>query len=286
MLEGEFLHDEHAYIYEQRSRYRLVQELFQAPTPVTFYLIGLIVLVYAWCLYLDYQLLGVFAGDPKLSIFYGANWGPVIRGENQWWRTLSSVFLHGGLIHILFNGYALYVLGPTVERLSGGARFFIIVIAAGIGGALASYVGSGAPSVGISGSVFGIVGALLGIIRKFRAHLPDEMAARIRRGMIQIALINLGIGFVVPVIDNAAHIGGFVAGFLVALLMNSRLNETAGQASRARAFAVILAGIAAWSLVMMYGEAQRCSVSESAFENCYAPYFQVQERAGTDASNR
>src|SRR5690625_3600657 len=92
---------------------------------ITYLLIGVIVAVYIWCLSIDHSLLGKWDSAPRVSIYMGANWPPPIHAEGQWWRTLSSVFLHGGLLHIGFNAYALYVLGPMVERLSGGARYFI-----------------------------------------------------------------------------------------------------------------------------------------------------------------
>ena len=272
VLEGEVVQDPRAYIQEQRSRYRLVQELFQAPTPVSIYMIGVIALVYLWCLFVDYRLVGEFALNPNMSVYYGANWAPPVHAENEWWRLLSSVFFHGGMLHILFNGYAIYILAPTVERLSGGARLFIIMIAAGIGGSVASLLWSDAPSVGISGAVFGLVGALLGITRKFRSYLPDKMAVNIRRGMIQIALINLAIGFMIPMIDNAAHIGGFVTGFVVAMLLNSRLNETPMALKRAKAYALALAVLSAWSLVMAFGEWRECGQSELGYFGCYAEY--------------
>lgn len=287
VLEGEVVQDPRAYIRDQRSRYRLVQELFQAPTPVTLYVIGAIVLVYLWCLFVDYRLLGSLSVDPRESIFFGANWAAPIREEQEWWRLLSSVFFHGGWLHILFNGYAIYVLAPTVERLSGSARLFIILIVSGIGGSLASFLWSDMPSVGISGAVFGLVGALLGMTRKFGSYLPDKMAVSIRRGMIQIAVINLVIGFVIPVIDNAAHIGGFVAGLAVSLLMNSRLNETPLALKRAQALALALAGLAAWSLVMTFGEWRECGQSQAGYSLCYEEYMTAQPAAadgGTPAA--
>lgn len=279
VIEPELLRDPYQYEREQHAKFEQIRYLFSQPTPITYLLIAVIVAVYIWCLGIDYRLFGTWDFSPRASIYLGANWPPPIHGEGQWWRTLSSVFLHGGMLHIGFNAYALYVLGPMVERMSGGARYFILIVAAGLGGAFASLFWSDAPSVGISGSIFGLVGALLGIIRKFREELPDPMAESMRRGMIQIALINLGIGLVLPMIDNAAHIGGFVTGFVVASLMQSRLRMPDGHPQRAAAVAIVLAGVSVFAMWQMFQQDKACGHSESAFMRCYADYMpQLQEQ--------
>lgn len=280
VYEPEVLHDPYMHQREQHARYERIRYLFSQPTPVTFVLVGLIIGVYIWCLAIDYSLIGRWASTPQVSLYLGANWPPLIHGEGQWWRTLSSVFLHGGLLHIGFNAYALYILGPAVERLSGSARYFILIVAAGLGGAVASLMWSDMPSVGISGSIFGLVGALLGIIRKFRDELPDRMAAGIRRGMIQIALINLGIGLVLPMIDNAAHIGGFVTGYIVASLMQSRLRTEAHHEQKAVIAAAALAVLSVFALFQMYEQSRTCASSEQEFLECYQAYLpQLQSEA-------
>lgn len=282
VIEAELLQDPYHYEREQHARYQQVRLLFSQPTPVTYLLIAVIVAVYIWCLSIDHALLGRWDATPRISLYLGANWPPPIHGEGQWWRTLSSVFLHGGLLHIGFNAYALYILGPMVERFSGSARYFILIVAAGLGGAIASLMWSPSPSVGISGSIFGLVGALLGIIRKFEDELPDQLAAGVRRGMIQIALINLGIGLVLPMIDNAAHIGGFVTGFVVASMMQSRLRPQKGHPQRAVVAAIILAGLCVVSMWQMREQRHTCGRSEQSFMVCYGKY--MQELQNDDAS--
>lgn len=282
VIEAELLQDPYQYEREQHARYQQVRALFSRPTPVTYALIAVIVAIYVWCLSIDYAVFGEWDASPRISLYLGANWPPPIHGEGQWWRTLSSVFLHGGLLHLGFNAYALYVLGPMVERFSGSARYFILIVAAGLGGAIASLMWSSAPSVGISGSIFGLVGALLGIIRKFQDDLPDKLAAGVRRGMIQIALINLGIGLVLPMIDNAAHIGGFVTGFVVASVMQSQLRPQKGSPQRAASFAIILAGLCAISMLKMRDQRHTCGRSEQSFMVCYGKY--MQELQGEDVT--
>lgn len=287
VYEPEVLHDPNIHLREQQMRYERIRDLFSQPTPVTVALIGLILAIYGWCLFIDYSVMGQWSGTPQISLYLGANWPPLIHGEGQWWRTLSSVFLHGGLLHIGFNAYALYILGPAVERLSGSSRYFILIVAAGLGGAVASLLWSDTPSVGISGSIFGLVGALLGIIRKFRDYLPDQMATGIRRGMIQIALINLGIGLVLPMIDNAAHIGGFVTGFVFASLMQSRLVTGPKEERKARVAAIALAALCVFALSQMYEQSRTCGSSKLEFLECYQEYLpQLQEGTSGNAPSR
>lgn len=273
VVEGEVLYDYNEYLHTQRDKHAHVMRYFGSPTPVTYLLIAVNVAVYIWTLAVSQSITGQWSMDTVPGFYFGANWPVAIVEEGQSWRLLSSVFLHGGLMHIGFNGYAIYVLGPMVERLNGGGRLLILSVAAGIAGSLASYFWSATPSVGFSGAVFGLVGALLGLSIKFRADLPDHLAVNIRRGMIQIAVLNLIIGLMVPVIDNAAHIGGFVAGWGVSMLMGARFNESERQARRSYIFALLLGVMSLAALFFMYQESGRCGGSVEAFNLCYAHYF-------------
>lgn len=276
LVEGEVLFDYNDYLAEQQAKHAHVMRYIDEPTPVTFALVVVNLAIYIWTLVVSQSLTGTWSIDASPGLYLGANWPALIDAEAQHWRLLSSVFVHGGLMHIGFNAYAIYILAPMVERIQGPGRLMIISVVAGLGGSLASYLTSGTPSVGFSGAVFGIVGALLGLTIKFRADLPDHLAVNIRRGMIQIALINVFIGLIVPVIDNAAHIGGFVAGFGVAMLMGARFNETPSQKTRSYIFAVLLGALSVVALYFMYAESQRCGVSVAAFNQCYIQYFQPQ----------
>jgi membrane associated rhomboid family serine protease len=142
--------------------------------------------------------------------------------DGEYWRLFSVVLVHGGLLHLAFNMYALYIIGPTVEALYGSARFLVLYLACAAAGSTASYLFSGAPvSVGASGAIFGLFGVLL---VADRIHKP--LLTRQARGLTtQIGVligINLFIGFTVPSIDNAAHIGGLLAGCWLGLVMVPR----------------------------------------------------------------
>lgn len=142
--------------------------------------------------------------------------------QGQYWRLLTAMFLHGNLIHILFNGYALYILGPEAERIYGTLRFLALYFLAGLAGSVASYAFSPAPSVGASGAIFGLVGGLAAFYYVTRDVLGDYGRNQLR-GMIAIVIINLLIGFGGSgVIDNNAHIGGLLGGGLVGLSLAPR----------------------------------------------------------------
>jgi membrane associated rhomboid family serine protease len=130
---------------------------------------------------------------------------------NEYWRLLTVVLVHGSLIHLLFNMYALWVIGPIVEALYGPWRYLGIYALCGIAGSAASFATSPNPAVGASGAVFGLFGALLVADRVHKPALTRN--ARNLTAQIGVLIgINLLIGFTVPGIDNAAHIGGLLAG--------------------------------------------------------------------------
>jgi membrane associated rhomboid family serine protease len=167
---------------------------------------------------------------------YGAKYNSLINA-GEWWRFVTPVFLHIGWIHLLVNMYSLFILGPYVEKLYGSARFVFFWIVTGVAGVVASYLASGAqmhnvpvvgrflfrggdgPSAGASGALFGLIGVLFVFGIKFRHELPEGFKRAFGTGMIPTILINLFIGYTIPFIDNAAHMGGFVAGALLALFV-------------------------------------------------------------------
>jgi rhomboid protease GluP len=140
----------------------------------------------------------------------------------QWWRLLTPMVLHGNVMHLLFNSWALYVLGTDVEYAFGARRFLAIYLLAGLGGSMASYFFSSSLSVGASGAIFGLMGAMVARTLAARGVMSRE-ASKMQLGQIaSLVGINLIFGFAVPNIDNAAHIGGLVVGALVGLALAPR----------------------------------------------------------------
>lgn len=145
--------------------------------------------------------------------------GPIAGG--QYYRFVTSMFLHGGLLHIFFNAWALYALGPETERIYGTGRFLALYFIAGLAGGLASYALSPLPAVGASGAIFGLIGGLAAFYYISRKLLGD--ASRQQLGsLVTVIIINLGIGFSTPRIDNNAHIGGLIGGLLIGGLLAPR----------------------------------------------------------------
>jgi membrane associated rhomboid family serine protease len=163
---------------------------------------------------------------------FGAKYNSLIN-QGEWWRLVTPVFIHIGWLHLVVNMYSLFMLGPYVERLYGAARFVFFWVATGIAGVAASYFasrvggrpgvlgqflfrGGDGPSAGASGALFGLVGVLFVFGIKFRHELPDGFKRAFGMGMLPTILLNLFIGYTIPFIDNAAHLGGLAAGMLLA----------------------------------------------------------------------
>jgi membrane associated rhomboid family serine protease len=187
--------------------------------------------------------------NPAVLIRYGAKVNAYINGQHEWWRFVTPIFLHGGIAHLLMNMYGLWVIGPYVEKLYGSAKFVVFWVLTGVAGVVASYLSvqpgihnagllgrflfksQDAVSVGASGALFGLIGVLFVFGIKFRHELPEGFKRAFGTGMLPTILLNIFIGYAVPVIDNAAHMGGLVMGALLALVVGyKRPGETAGVA--------------------------------------------------------
>lgn len=153
-----------------------------------------------------------------ILIQFGAQVNSLIVG-GEYWRLLTSMALHAGLLHLGFNSWALYILGRDVERLYGHGRFLLIYLLSGLGGSLAYFLlGNNGPSVGASGAIFGLVGTemvFLYIHRRTFGHLGQQHL----RSLMMITVVNLVIGFTVPGINNIAHIGGLLSGGVLGWLL-------------------------------------------------------------------
>lgn len=153
---------------------------------------------------------GLISGTDA-NLKFGAKFNPLIM-SGEYWRLVTPIFLHGGILHLLMNSYSLYAVGPVVERLFGSAKFIVIYLSAGIMGNIASFLVSTNPSVGASGAIFGLVGALGCIALKNR----ETFGRALGTNLIIIIGYNLVYGFTNSRIDNSAHIGGLVGGFIMA----------------------------------------------------------------------
>lgn len=131
------------------------------------------------------------------------------------WRLLASTLLHGGAVHVLMNSVVLYILGAQLERIIGWRRLAVLLVSAGLLGAVASSLAAEAMlSVGASGAIWGLFGAALGISVRPRGLVPAAVVDNLKRAAIINLVINLAVSFV-PGIDLMAHLGGGVAGLLL-----------------------------------------------------------------------
>jgi rhomboid protease GluP len=157
--------------------------------------------------------------DSHVHMVWGANFGPAT-ASGEWWRLLACIFLHFGVIHLAMNTWALYDAGRVVERLFGHRSFLAIYLIAGVTGSVASLLWNPASiSAGASGAVFGVFGALLAYFLRQPGSVPAAVLARLRLVTIAFVAYALLFGFLVPRIDNAAHVGGLIGGFLQGLLL-------------------------------------------------------------------
>ena len=155
--------------------------------------------------------------DGAFMLVFGAKFNELI-SAGQWWRLLSAMFLHFGLLHLLMNSFSLYQLGPQVEQFFGRGRFLAIYLLAGLYGNLFSYLFSDSLSAGASGAIFGLFGAFIAYLRRYRA-LFGESGKQALQSMLVVLGINLVYGITSGVVDNYGHVGGLIAGFVVGELL-------------------------------------------------------------------
>jgi len=219
------------------------RKLFTA-TPhvyVTHVLIGINVLIFAVMILSG---VSIFAPQVDSMIQWGANYGPKTLG-GQWWRLFSCMFLHFGIIHIAFNMWVLWDIGQLIERLVGNIGFLIIYLLCGLSGSLASvYWNPNVVSAGASGAVFGMFGVLLGYLALQRHSVPMNVVKQLRSSGTTFLVYNLIFGFMVRFIDNAAHIGGLVAGFIGGIVLSHSLDGDVAIRRLVRAAAVLVLGVA------------------------------------------
>jgi membrane associated rhomboid family serine protease len=210
---------------------------------------------------------------PQVLYAYGAKLNYLIQEKHEWWRFVTPVFIHIGVIHLLVNMYGLWMIGPYVERLYGSAKFVALWVGTGIMGVAASYLsvrpGMAAggpigrflfrtvdgPSAGASGALFGLIGVLFVFGIKFRRELPEGFKRAFGTGLLPVILINLYIGYIGRgFIDNSAHLGGLFSGALFALVIGY---QRPGERPRFTALWQILQGVALVLIIVSFAQIAR-----------------------------
>jgi rhomboid protease GluP len=206
--------------------------------PATYVLMGINIAVYVLMV-----LRGVSPTAPTGDqlVHWGANVGLFVLADHQWWRLVTSTFVHSGIIHIATNMWCLYNLGLLGEPLIGAFGVVAAYLLTGVVGNLLSValhpgavsgghvLDYGVISVGASGAVFGLAGVLIPLLGSKLLPVDRTEVARLRRSVIYFAVLNFVIGFGAdafnsPIrIDNMAHLGGFLSGMLLGVLLVPKL---------------------------------------------------------------
>lgn len=191
-----------------------LQEVWSRRPVFTYIFLGINILIF-----LLMSLAGGSMNEPTL-LGFGAKQNSAI-DNGQWWRFITPIFIHIGLIHLFFNSYALWMVGPQVEKLYGPARFVLLYVGTGVAGVAASYFyNPGVPSAGASGAIFGLFGVLLVFGLRYRNSIPPFFKRAVGTGVLPVIIINLIIGFTMSqFIDNSAHLGGLLAGAALAAMI-------------------------------------------------------------------
>lgn len=197
-----------------KSDAKKAEDVFQPKVPtITYTLIAINVFIYFFGL-----LLG--ASDRILASF--GMYAPAIQ-MGEYYRLFTAMFVHGGVFHLLFNCYALYVIGSQLEGFLGKAKYLVVYLFGGFMGALLSMVFQrNTLSIGASGAIFGLMGSLLYFGYHYRVYLGNVIKSQI----VPLIILNLAIGFMMSGIDNFAHIGGLIGGTLMTITVGIKYKST------------------------------------------------------------
>lgn len=194
------------------------ENIFAPKQPIiTYILIGINVAIF---------LFGILFNNQNFFINMFSTYGPYIR-MGEYYRLITGAFIHVSFFHILFNMYALKIIGSQIETFYGKWKFlFIYLFSALIGSLLSILLNGNTPSVGASGAIFGLFGAMLYFGYFYRVYFGNTIIKQI----LPIIILNLLIGFVFTGIDNFAHIGGLVGGIIASVIVG--LKEKSDKSSR------------------------------------------------------
>lgn len=148
-------------------------------------------------------------GSTILNLGASANY---LIADGEYWRLITSMFIHGGFFHLLFNMFSLYVFGPELERIAGKLRFFTIYFISGFMGNVISYLiqPPNYASIGASGAIFGIFGAFAALVYYTRKTMPQ-----LKQIIMPIIIISIIMTFLQSDVNGTAHITGLVTGLII-----------------------------------------------------------------------
>jgi membrane associated rhomboid family serine protease len=227
----------------------------QAPATTAILIVNILMFGVTWLVGMTKgqgQGLGILFGMSQDALYQLGMGIPFRYADFSWYRLLTAMYLHGGLIHIGFNMMVLLDIGPVVEEVYGSARFFFIYTLCGFCGSLLSAKFSAASSVGASGAILGLVGVLIAITsRRSGAHM-QQLRGRLISWVVTIFAIGLFFGGLRT--DNWAHFGGLAAGFLLGRVFADRepMNSTERNVAYALGWSAFIAVLAGFVLMVMH----------------------------------
>lgn len=178
---------------------------------------------------------------------FGALYGP-LAAAGQWWRFITPIFLHAGLLHIGFNSIVLFDLGPAVEEIYGPHKFLVLYVVTGAIGFVISYVWHPfVVTLGASGALFGLIGAMIAYGQRNRHRLGDSVKSM----FVRWAIYGLIFGFLMPGVDNSAHLGGLAAGYLFGMLVSDMPSITRESITLWKVLSTITALVVVVSFLMV-----------------------------------
>lgn len=230
-----------------------LQRLFGARMDLVPALIGACAVLYALSLLLDLGAVASvrgpfsFLAPSSAALFQLGMTGGIAHAAGRWWTTLTAIYLHADLLHIVFNMMWIRQLAPDAQEIFGRARFFVLFTVTGVAGFVLSNFLGAHPSVGASGAIFGIMGAMLAYGRRDRSTWGEMMS----RQMLQWAVILLLFGFLGRGVNNWAHLGGLASGFLLGQRLPAQRERREGRGTQLLALALAICTLAGFVMSLL-----------------------------------
>ncbi len=218
---------------EQIAHWKFAEAFHARRVWLTYVIFGFNILLFALMVLVSKKpgLMLQSGNDFPVLLNFGAKLNALILQQKEWFRFVTPIFLHIGVVHLAINSYTLWNVGPTIEKLFGATRFLALYLLTGIAGVIGSvfsdlYYKSNGIGAGASGALFGLVGVSLAVSYRYRKELPEGFRKALGPGMIQVVALNLVYGFINNsspgrghLIDNSAHIFGLVSGGLLGFVI-------------------------------------------------------------------
>jgi len=244
--------------HKTRSRWNIKQRLGlpnRLPLDATTVISSVCIVLYVLALLIDLravlQVRGLFdllspSGEALFGL--GMTGAGIARLPGGWWTIFTAIYLHGSLLHILFNVLWIRQLGPLVEELYGVARLVVIFTVAGVLGFVFSNLWGIQATVGASGSIFGLLAAVIYYGKRRGGVWGQDLVRRVGSWVLMFFIF----GFLIPGVNNLAHAGGFIGGYLCAFLLGYENKERQAQLSRLLAGAAVLLTIVAFVRIIVF----------------------------------